>query len=186
MTLRGGSTTARPQNWEAGSTSSVEPRGSMWDGASMWVPVWEAMVNWVSRNPSRVREPVGLMEGAAEPGYMGISGVMVWVRSIIMGGSFLSFHAAGHGAFSKFWESGSPLVREAQQVVHACLKISGQKDQLCGGDVDASGLDCLIMALGFSKQLGHRLLRDLAVPAQLLQALGKNRQNHIHRGVPFY
>ena len=68
MTLRGGrsdtsSTTARPQNWEAGSTSSVEPRGSMWDGASMWVPVWEAMVNWVSRNPSRVREPVGLMEG---------------------------------------------------------------------------------------------------------------------------
>lgn len=122
MTLRGGrsdtsSTTARPQNWEAGSTSSVEPRGSMWDGASMWVPVWEAMVNWVSRNPSRVREPVGLMEGAAEPGYMGISGVMVWVRSIIMGGSFLSFHAAGHGAFSKFWESALLLVREAQQVV---------------------------------------------------------------------
>ena len=57
----------------------------MWDGASMWVPVWEAMVNWVSRNPSRVREPVGLMEGAAEPGYMGISGVMVWVRSMSKG-----------------------------------------------------------------------------------------------------
>ena len=30
------------------------------------------------------------------------------------------------------------------------------------------------------------LIHIFAVPAQLLQALGKNRQNHIHRGVPFY
>ena len=61
----------------------------------MWVPVWEAMVSRVSRYPFRVKEPVGSMVGAAEPGYMGMSGVMVWVRSMIMGRCFLSSHAAG-------------------------------------------------------------------------------------------
>ena len=51
----------------------------------MWVPVWEARVSTVSRYPSRSSAAAGTRAGAGEPGYMGISGVMVWVRSMSKG-----------------------------------------------------------------------------------------------------
>ncbi len=57
---------------------------------------------------------------------MGISGVMVWVRSIIMMASFPSIRR-GHGGGRRL-----PLVGG----IYACLKISGQKDQVWRLQID--------------------------------------------------
>ena len=46
-------TSALPQNCEAGRASSAVRSGKRCAGASMCVPVWEKRVSRVSRNPSR-------------------------------------------------------------------------------------------------------------------------------------
>ena len=62
------SAVARPENWDMGIWSRVRPSRSRWEGASIWVPVWEQRLRLVVRNPSLVRVADLVKAGAGSPG----------------------------------------------------------------------------------------------------------------------
>src|SRR2546428_3835027 len=68
-------------NRSSGTSSSVRPLGSKWNGASTWVPVWVTMNIDSARKPWASRVVHWVKVGGGYAGHIGVLGPIDWERS---------------------------------------------------------------------------------------------------------